>query len=559
MFANPDQNLAGMRVYFDVFPTMGGPHEGSPTDGTNVNPNVGTIGSRIAPAGLVVYRAFFGVWKDCNKDGYIGHAESALQDYRSEVLALLGSNICPAGGAFNDGQWVSEFLMMGMVDPCEVKDDAYRAANCPSTHYGLISQSKGGVPAYFHNPTVIYATNAYVWGDYGLPGAEPRVECAARPAPRGTTSSAAGLLRVADCQAGFVVEKNTSGTPLHGILAQSFPVTPFGDPASDAPGLLERESGREAVTVWDCSKPNDSFWLRDPTADPGKRGSLSGAHVSDPTGGDLSGAIPVPVIGQRTIFGADDQQAHVYWTNSQGTYVSAPAIDPRVHDARGSYWDAAETALDGTTPTGDCNPNSPSPLRDAYVGAFVENDRENVASSKNQASFTFFFYDGYRGLDPRVDGFFDTWNAPTDGGVAYTRSLYGGALWSATSSAVAEPQLFDRSTLAPEGARYASFYATVDDGTIASKQLMLPKSQKAIYGREACGTSIGAGAADANMWTCDPAKWWKDSYGNDITPRFAEGERMGRMVGDTYFLRDVDCWDGSAASGVRVGLGSACV
>src|SRR5438094_2842739 len=60
MFAAPDTSPTGKHVYFDAFPTQGGPASFSPANGLNANPNVGLLGSRIEPAGLVQFNALLG-------------------------------------------------------------------------------------------------------------------------------------------------------------------------------------------------------------------------------------------------------------------------------------------------------------------------------------------------------------------------------------------------------------------------------------------------------------------------------------------------------------------
>lgn len=121
-----------------------------------VNPNAGVLPPIVNPgethARLLlpapVFGAYLGLWRDCNRDGYVGSAKGALTDYRAEEPH--DRNICPDGGpnAPNDG-WIHEFRWIvrdGHVDPWAILD-----------------------------------TSARVWGDIGLPG---------QPHPAGWATSA---------------------------------------------------------------------------------------------------------------------------------------------------------------------------------------------------------------------------------------------------------------------------------------------------------------------------------------------------------------------------------
>ncbi|HVM45985.1 MAG TPA: hypothetical protein VM582_08635, partial [Candidatus Thermoplasmatota archaeon] len=161
-----DRPLPG-RVYFQAFVAL---------PETSSNPNVALLGTRVLPAPAAHHRALLGIWTDCNGDGYIGNAESALQDYSARLL--LDSARCPAEvyrgfPIHNDGQWVSELLMIGMVDPCEHEPERAVRDAC-------------GVDAFAPNERVFYVDHTFVWGDLGAPGSIPRAECILAPLPRGT-------------------------------------------------------------------------------------------------------------------------------------------------------------------------------------------------------------------------------------------------------------------------------------------------------------------------------------------------------------------------------------
>jgi hypothetical protein len=586
MFTQPDTSPSGLKLYFDAFLSTGTGFAGAGYDGLSLNPNVGATGSRVAPAGFVNYRALLGVWKDCNGDGYVGLAEGALQSYRSTILAPLANNPCPVGSMFNDGQWVDEYLAIGMVDPCAYQSPGYREIHCPSTYDGLnnlASSPTGAVPAWNDNPVVLYANGTYVWGDDGAPGSAPQLQCALRPLPQGTTASTGGLLADADCRTGFTVARTfdaedrtldpsdslqlyfadpTQPQTSSSRLDQHFAVTPFGDPQSGTAGLAQQGSRDPAFTAFDCSRP-DAYGVADPTG-----GGLHSASIQDPTPGSiLTGTFPIPVRGQVTVFQPDPSDpggpgtATVYLTDGQNEFAGAPTPivgSKTLQDPKGSYWDAAVGAAGGASLAAAgvtaCDGSTANALAAAYPGALVESQTPPPSLVKSQSSYTFYFSEGYRGLDPQVDPIVGSYRWPSDVGVVYTRNMYGGPMWSAIQAPFAEPQLVDRSSLAPAAPRYATFYAMVPPGFLQQHGITPPRSDYATYGAENCGSAT-SGVVDG--WQCDPARWWRDASGRDITPRYAEGQPFGQVVGAPYLVRDVDCSDGHVAASAYASLAQA--
>lgn len=118
MWLDADDGVGAARVYFDAF---------AATPRAVVNPNAQTDGS-VALAPAVQYHAILGLWKDCDRDGYVGTAMTALQDYRAELLP--GDTPCLEGSLWTQGGWVVEMVMIGMVDPCEYAPDAVRERDC---------------------------------------------------------------------------------------------------------------------------------------------------------------------------------------------------------------------------------------------------------------------------------------------------------------------------------------------------------------------------------------------------------------------------------------------
>lgn len=544
MFLEPDRDLGGQRVYFHGFEAL---------PQTSVNPNLAATGSRIAPAPATHHRAILGVWKDCNGDGYIGMAESALQDYHVELL--LGDPTCPpTPGAtepvHNDGQWVNELLTLGMVDPCERAPDATRELACPD------------VDAFANNERVIYSDDTYVWADLGAPGSTPAAECILAPPPRGTTTGTGATLGYLDCQGERGLARQVNALDADGSLGlrfddparpeesdsalnQRFPVTPFGTPMQ--PGLLSEET--PSVTVWDCSEPK-AVDARSPTGP-------TSVPVTDPSGGRLA-AETFPWVIPYTITGVgfedEDGDAatpgvlRVPVTDDEGTLVHAPAAEPSLHEPTWSAWAALVALEDGAA--GDCDPETASTLDGASPQAALENEQASVQEArKDRPSFTFLFFDGHRGINPSVDEHLGA-TTPSDGGTsAFDHDRNGdGPMWSATVQAEQDPQLVSRKDLGPAPPRYVTYYAHLGVD-VRDMGIAIPPAGERVYGAENCGANVDG---IHRGWQCDPDLWWKDAQGGDAMPRYARGERIGRLPGDTYHVRDVDCYDGEVLRGLGV-------
>src|SRR5437870_4489630 len=102
--SSPAQSPTGNYVYFNGFVIEGT----AATTSESVNlaslrSGFESVNSRPA--------AMLGVWRDCNKDDYIGNGE-ANYVYRAELL--LDKSLCPATpGAYpthDDGTWIYEFI-----------------------------------------------------------------------------------------------------------------------------------------------------------------------------------------------------------------------------------------------------------------------------------------------------------------------------------------------------------------------------------------------------------------------------------------------------------------
>ena len=78
--------VGSKRVYFNTYTTI------ATVATTGINPNVAAAsdvtgaGTGIEAFGVEEHRAILGIWTDCNLDGYVGMAESAVREYASVLL-----------------------------------------------------------------------------------------------------------------------------------------------------------------------------------------------------------------------------------------------------------------------------------------------------------------------------------------------------------------------------------------------------------------------------------------------------------------------------------------
>lgn len=521
MYATPDvdPNPTVRKVYFNGVPML------TNGIGGGVNPNSATLQSRIIPPGAFAVMAFLGVWKDCNGDGAVGQLESALFEYRSE---LLSSTTCPAGGEFNRDGWVYEFLPIGRGDG-DAQNDPLRWINDGESQ---------------------------VWADFGRPGHEGEVhfDCSSYPLPSGTTASTGGLLSYADCStsysiAGYVNALDPSGTlafedpynveedcdhPLNQPIAGGT----FGNGACDwGTGWFESGADDPAYVLYDCDA--EPIVVEDP---------LGSQTVTDPTGDQLG-----LVFGDGITVGIGDR----------GT--PPPRLDAAALNPDGSYVEALGYATSGCETSGQ---------EFAIVGQLLEADFEgsNPGIGKRQADFplafgenpstfwTLGFFDIRRGnlCEPYISGtcigpvITDTFGNDTPGSLGVTALATSGntfvSEWPVWSTGVIyTPPGYYGNTIRGDGqaagAKWFTFYARVGTTTSTSTQLLA--SAPSSYGSEACG-SFSSGVREG--WDCAPDHWWNPAMGGtDYATYLADGDAP--RPGMPYHLRDNDCYDGQLASG----------
>ncbi|HUR68218.1 MAG TPA: hypothetical protein VM370_03160, partial [Candidatus Thermoplasmatota archaeon] len=229
---------AQKRVYFAVVTTTGGESLNVAALGTNQE----------APTEEFSY-AFLGRWVDCNGDGYVGNAETAMWEYDSALL--LDTSVCPPttgniqkwNGQPNYNGLVSEFIPIG-----------------------------GGNVGTDHDTRVYRDGDAAVWGDFGRatdPSTAGGGTCALTPLPRGTLASTGGIINYAGCLPRFTTRWNNVMRDGQKVLGNPLPAADptntlgtwfedegdarVGNNALDTETFGDEDSSNSAAYVFDCS------------------------------------------------------------------------------------------------------------------------------------------------------------------------------------------------------------------------------------------------------------------------------------------------------------------
>jgi hypothetical protein len=539
MFLTPDVSgdQTVRKVYFNGF-------YGQCTDVaqcTGLNPNVGVVRSGVHSS---EYRelAVLGVWKDCNKDGYVGLGEQGLWEYRSTLL--LDSSVCPPGspppndqygyaitgpGWFpphNDGTWVHEMLSIQWND--------VESQTCDQLGNGCD-----------HNVWNVNDNGARVWMDHGL---EPHYDIACEyPTdgfPVGTFRTTGGLLHYTDCMDNYRLTDSFDSIAAANAALQPYA---FSDAPRDQghsasklnqPNPWGRESDASDAQVWDCSKPTTHLVTES---------ELTEVNVSQPkippsvsTGGSLAGT------ANATGAGFSNCNRNTY-NNQYSHWGDALAGLP--YDESGSFETPYRTQPDGNlAPIEQVRPAAPE---------------GNLPGWGKSAPVNF-------GL---------VW-LPPDCYVFYCLTLGGlDGVWEGQRVYHADSVLTNG-----QGARpviYETYYAYVSPTAISTYGLSLPKGgATGTYGAEACGSAT---SGIVNGWDCNSADWYYDQLGNNVDPRsYYLGPDpnappssipcheygvtgclpYGARPGDPYDMLDIDCYDQSveaSAAGVGAGRSSTTV
>lgn len=543
---DPDPGVR--QAYFSAVPA-------SPSyTGNGVNPNAGAVGSRQLFPGNTAFNVFLGAWKDCNDDGYVGHAETIVMEYRAELLT--NTSVCPSGGEFNDGTWVYEFLWIG---------------NGPAP----------GDPCCYRYPRMIYDPASRVWGDFGVPGREVHFDCAYAPMPLGTTERTGGLLGYGDCVVAHRGARAVNDVDAQAELGLAFedpyhpekdcdhplnqrvPGNTFGnDPcAPDDTGALEPWTEDRAVTVWDCDGEGT---VHDPTGAPGQQGWTSPRNLiydNDPTGVlVLPGAVDGTVLTDERGYVLPGVNATPA-VNPDGSLVTG--YDHASRRCRGMPFpvNAAADTLSGwmiLEAAASANEEQEGKRQSDFLfewgtAAFfvpimgdgfgndvfqTGNNVRNLAASQGLGDEYAALADSHHGLGRDI---------PQDAGVHAVSRLAYPYPHGYRSYQVYGPPTYNgptlRGDLQPAGGQLFSFYASL--GADARAVLDLPGPER-IYGADVCPVASGVHEG----WDCDPDNWWNPDLGGTANP-------AGPRPGWAYHLRDVDCYDSTVVDGTPTQLSLA--
>jgi hypothetical protein len=534
---SPDQGVR--QVYFASF--LG------EYPGTTLSMNLGAVRSGFN-APVYAFWAGLGVWKDCNADGYVGLADSAVMEYRSEVLAAtpgIGSSICPVQPtpnpiplnwfpSHNDGHWVREFL--------------------PIQWYDVLTQEGD------HNVWNVNANGARVWMDEGLPGANGAGNtCQINPQPVGTYRSTGGVIKWADCFTGFRI------TDTFDSVADSNPTLQpysFSDDPRDqyhsGSQLNQKnpwgtESDASAVQAWDCSRPQ-----------------LANENVHDPTGLVLTRDRTLNVSAPQVPPGVNPNGDAAGTANATGSGFDQCARNTHKDGAPSHYGD---TAAGAPYSNEGADQNEPAKITAFLNLAPIELRHTNNTLTQPLGDSTPQDLGvpaaGYLATQERFDGtqLSQTTGLPVPS--VNTPGAGGDGLWFSVPNEISGPRGF-----------YMTAYAYVDPAAISAYGLSLPKSPvgsplvTGAYGAENCG-SFTTGIH--NGWDCDATHWYKDANGHDTAPRSsylgqdpsltlpcteqtgntAGGSgcaSYGALPGSPYDLQAITCYDQSFDGARQLGV-----
>lgn len=492
MYKTPDVNPSQLvrKVYFNGFIGEYSPVTASPV-GESTNPNVGAQKTAFMPYSYY-FQTVFGVWKDCNGDGYIGWGDQGLIEYRSDLL-LLSTNVCapqstpanpPLGKppmdwfpSHNDGQWVRELLPFSWV--------SYDAA------------VNGGDA----NPYNVNDNASRVWADVGLPDSLGAASATCGYTPYGMTRTTGGTLRWIDCLAAWRITDNSNtiiaaaGGDGLGAGRLSFSDKPR-DQEQSASILNQKnpwgsESDGSMASMWDCSADQTAL----PPINNANSVNVSSPQVPQPqSGGSLAGTANETGSGFDECNRTSRNDGHSHWGQSAGS------LPYSMESGRSVGAGQPKTQTDILAPQETIRPN----------GAFSQLGRATPSDLGARVSSD--------------DGF---WRAPGRTGIQLVRADVAKPLQSTN----------------------LTYYAYVSPTAIAKYGLSLPKgSATESYGTSACGT-VGLGRPVVNGWDCDPSHWWTDPSGVDIRPRSGtlaeggDGQLLNVQAGSPYNMRDIDCYD----------------
>lgn len=531
---------SGAHAYLNVVPIE---------DNSWTNPNVGLLGSRVLPANNLRFDAFFGIWRDCNRDGYIGSVETVLMEYPSQ---LADNTVCPPTppvqspgltDSWNSQGWVSEFRYIGNHNP-------------PGSYRGADGNDADNLPDG-RDARNLLDLGAMVWGDFGVPGDTMGREVCPRDLTRGASQRTGAFLNWADCFTGHQGWQHADA-PLT-ILGLEFEDEGNFDEAGhplNMPTFGKDDGSHAYVHAFDCSKDNQPV----ATGQKDLRTERQDGQVPDELEAtpmsywfsftDGEGHLNVSGNHHGNTNGTDHRRAFLLDGFEPTTRTPNTAPSPNLGGGVAGTYNA--------TQDGDCDPNTGS----SFYANFEGNALPERADRKNRVTLTFTYFEEQRsgvGKQGQPGA-----GAPLGAIYPVIRGgdtiLWAGSSWysqrapSELGSAGPTPPQLMRSDLTPQGPIYWTFYANMTAMTL-SKGVQIPGSP-GVYGDEWCSRSRDP--ATNGGFVCDAEQWYVLDDGTKLNVPWSA------RPGTVYHLRDTDCYDGTIARGVPVhaslvdAAGSAC-
>lgn len=520
------------QIYFNAWLTF--------EAGATTNPNVGAAQTRINPEPTFWAAAVLGVWADCNGDGYIGIAETAADEYRSEVLDPIskGSPVCPDGTTHNANGWVNEMTWIGTNRQTTVQRN---------------------------DPRVIIDNDTRMWGDFGVPNAygpdsagTGSATCAINPLPKGAMQRTGGALDYIDCFDGWLVARQTNAALI--LLRENASSTqlnsttnplliPVGDsgPRWESTGYIANHgtlgsdsSSRSMVYATDCTQPsllkpvattvnsnepaavkavaNSQSDLIAPANGPRPPRATPEIHAPEPSAappGDWNGGTVAGTVNETF----------------EETTQDCDATDDSGHDVYRLEGESTPVAPQGKQ---DSNLwfNFSAEARGQPLGTFVSSGTYDQTKVLGDTP-------GCLGLSTQFDSTVVCGATYWHGNTNYVDAAFPPALGIATGPIVRNQDTALNHTLSYGDARFVTYYAHVGNAALTGHKLP-GGGAGGVYAKTGgfCPTT-GTGAGIHHGWNCDGATWHKNSDGTAKDESVYPASRPG----DPFELRDVDCYD----------------
>lgn len=334
---------------------------------------------------------------------------------------------------------------------------------------------------------------ARVWGDYDLPGDPGRLICWISNQPVGTFHSVGQLAEYLDC---FAARRfsgaMTTITTLTGTGPQWNQIKATKNPWGE-------EYDQSYVKAFDCSQPQ-----------------ITHVKVSDPNEFGVS----QPMVPQTNLGGSPAGTAN----ETASAMNDCDRSDNQNQDR--SEWEA-------------------SVARGPY-----QTESETVQaqySDKHETDWVFSNTEGVRGqtvgtVAPPLGA-----TSAQDAGTGLLNDV-----WSPGSLSTTYNGFYTAGRDSLDKVKHMTFYAFIDPNLITGMGLSVPKATVGIYGSEACTSGIDNSQPPKNGWKCAPNQWTATAR---AVPDLCYGTNTGEgcdiqwvRVGQSYQLRDIDCFDESVSA-----------